>query len=200
MICLDIDGKEGQIITVRHAELLHDGELFVENLRTAKATVTYICKDGKQSYSPKLTYMGFRYAGISGIDEDKIHVYARAIYSDIDTVGDFTCSDNDLNRLQSNVVWSAKSNFVDIPTDCPQRDERQGWTGDISICWRHVQRLSRFLNKWLADAEQKAAASVCDPRREPLIHGLRMLGDSCVIVPWITCTRKQEFLDSTTLL
>lgn len=194
VICLDIDGKEGQIITVRHAELLHDGELFVENLRTAKATVTYICKDGKQSYSPKLTYMGFRYAGISGIDEDKIHVYARAIYSDIDTVGDFTCSDNDLNRLQSNVVWSAKSNFVDIPTDCPQRDERQGWTGDISVfagtaCFNFD--LSRFLNKWLADmrAEQRRSGGIpfVIPRQgafDPMVP-TACWGDSCVIVPWI---------------
>jgi len=193
VICLDIIGKAGQIITVRHAELLQDGELFVENLRTAKTTVTYICKDGMQSYSPKLTYMGFRYAGVSGIEEDKIHVFARAVYSDIETVGGFICSNDDLNRLQSNVVWSAKSNFVDIPTDCPQRDERQGWTGDIAVfagtaCFNFD--LSRFLDKWLSDmrAEQRKSGGIpfVIPRQgtfDPMVP-TACWGDSCIIVPW----------------
>ncbi len=193
VICLEINGKEGQTITVRHAEMLHEGELFVKNLRTAKAAITYICKNGKQSYSPRLTYMGFRYVGISGIDHTDIEVCAYAIYSDIEMVGSFTCSNHEINQLQSNIVWSAKSNFVDIPTDCPQRDERQGWTGDIAIfagtaCYNFD--LSRFFDKWLTDmrAEQRKSGGIpfVIPRQgtyDPMVP-TACWGDSCILVPW----------------
>ena len=193
VVSLDINGKVGQTITVRHAEMLYNSELFVENLRTAKATITYICKDGKQSYSPKLTYMGFRYVGISGIEKSDIQVSAYAIYSNIETVGGFTCSNPDINQLQSNIVWGAKSNFVDIPTDCPQRDERQGWTGDIAIfastaCFNFD--LSRFFGKWLLDMRAEQAKSggipVVIPRQGNKVPRVPTAcwGDSCILVPW----------------
>ena len=104
--------------------------------------------------------MGFRYISVSGIEKEKIKVQARAIYSDLTVTGDFSCSDERLNQLQKNLVWSGKDNFVDIPTDCPQRDERQGWTGDIALfagtaCFNF--QMNRFLGKWLRDmkAEQE---------------------------------------------
>jgi alpha-L-rhamnosidase len=121
VIHLEIDGKQGQRVTVRHAEILCQGNLSVKSLRTAKATVTYICREGNQAYSPKLTYMGFRYAGISGIEKERVKVSALAIYSDIEEIGSFECSEPGINRIQSNILWGGKSNFVDIPTDCPQR-------------------------------------------------------------------------------
>lgn len=193
VIHLEIDGKQGQKITVRHAEILCGGCLSVKSLRTAKATVTYICAEGKQSYSPKLTYMGFRYIGISGIEKEYVKVSALALYSEIEEIGDFECSNPLLNQLQSNILWGGKSNFVDIPTDCPQRDERQGWTGDISVfagtaCYNFD--LSRFLDKWLLDMRSEQGKLGGIPFVVPR-HGdvwpvvpTACWGDSCILVPW----------------
>lgn len=133
VIRANIKGKYAQKIVFRHAEVLHDGELFVKSLRTAKATIEYTCRAGQQVYSPKLTYMGFRYVGVRGIEPENIRLEALALYSDVPVIGHFSCSDPLINQLQKNIVWGGKSNFVDIPTDCPQRDERQGWTGDLAV-------------------------------------------------------------------
>lgn len=103
-----------------------DGSLATALLRSAKARAEYICKDGKQSYSPEFTYMGFRYVGVKGADEENLKLSAVARYSDVESCGSFSCSDERINKLQSNIVWGAKSNFVEIPTDCPRRDERMG--------------------------------------------------------------------------
>ena len=135
VVRLHIEGAEaGQQIVVRHAEILTEsGELNTAFLRTAKCTAAYICRAGAQVYMPRMTYMGFRYVGIRGIAADKVRVEGVALYSDMEKRGSFSCSDERINQLQSNLVWSGKSNFVDIPTDCPQRDERMGWTGDIAL-------------------------------------------------------------------
>lgn len=193
VISLQIKGKQGQIIMVRHAEVLDGDKLFTKSLRTAKSTATYICKDGKQSYSPRLTYMGFRYIGITGIEPENVIVAAYALYSDFEQTGSFECSDKELNKLQSNILWAGKSNFVDIPTDCPQRDEKQGWTGDISIfagtaCYNFD--LSRFLEKWLKDVrlEQGRGGGIpmVVPRQgsTPPVVATACWGDSCILVPW----------------
>ena len=194
VISLKIHGaKEGQKIVVRHAEALEKGELWTVNLRSAKARAVYICREGDQEYSPRLTYMGFRYAGIRGIEEEQVEVRGIALYSDLEAIGKFSCSNGDLNRLFSNVVWSAKSNFVDIPTDCPQRDERLGWTGDIALFAPTACRLfdmSRFLDKWLLDMrlEQGAGGGVpfVIPKqgsKTPTV-ATACWGDSCILVPW----------------
>ena len=193
VVNLKIDGKKGQKINVRHAEVLHEGELYVDSLRTAKAGITYICEEGRQIYTPRLTYMGFRYVGIRGIEADKIQVSANALYSDIDEIGSFSCSNPMLNLLQNNILWSAKSNFVDIPTDCPQRDERQGWTGDISVfsstaCYNFD--LSRFMDKWLLDVMHEQGKGGGLPFVIPKqgasapIVPTACWGDCCIIVPW----------------
>ena len=193
VISLQIKGKQGQIITVRHAEVLDGDKLFTKSLRTAKSTATYICKDGKQSYSPRLTYMGFRYIALTGIEPENVIVAAYALYSDFEQTGSFACSNELLNKLQNNILWAGKSNFVDIPTDCPQRDERQGWTGDISIfagtaCYNFD--LSRFLEKWLKDVrlEQGRGGGIpmVVPRHgnTPPVMALACWGDSCILVPW----------------
>ena len=98
--------------------------------------------------------MGFRYIAVRGIDPELLRVRALALSSDYEETGSFSCSDERINHLQSNIRWSGRSNFVDIPTDCPQRDERQGWTGDMAVfantaCYNF--NLSRFLEKWLLD-------------------------------------------------
>ena len=132
VVRLTVTGKRGQKITIRHSEVLNpDGTLNTAFLRTAKATATYICKEGRQTWSPRLTYMGFRYISVEGVREEDMQVTGVMLYSDIQQTGSFRCSNEMLNRLQENIVRSAKSNFMDIPTDCPQRDERMGWTGDM---------------------------------------------------------------------
>ncbi len=193
VVRLKINGKRGQKITVRHAEILLNGDLCVKSLRTAKATATYICVDGLQEYSPRLTYMGFRYIGISGIESKDIEVSAVALYSDIEQIGAFECSNELLNKLQSNIVWSGKSNFVDIPTDCPQRDERMGWTGDISVfastaCFNF--NMSRFLDKWLTDVRLEQGRGGGIPLVVPKqgisapTVAVACWGDCCIIVPY----------------
>ena len=155
VVRLKIRGKRGQKILVRHAEILNpDGSLNTAFLRTAKARIEYTCVDGEQTYSPRFTYMGFRYVGVEGIEAENIDVTAAALYSDLADNGGFSCSNEMLNQLQSNIRWGAKSNFVDIPTDCPQRDERMGWTGDIAVfsppaCFNFA--VSGFLEKWMLD-------------------------------------------------
>lgn len=190
---LDIRGKAGQQILVRHAEVLDGDRLYTASLRTAKAEVHYTCKEGAQAYSPRLTYMGFRYIAVIGITPENLEVKARVLSSDIEESGDFSCSDARLNRLQSNIRWSALSNFVDIPTDCPQRDERQGWTGDIAVfaptaCYNF--NLSRFYEKWLKDMRLEQSRGGGIPTVVP-IHGCSTpvvatacWGDSCILVPW----------------
>ncbi|MGI6315960.1 MAG: family 78 glycoside hydrolase catalytic domain [Christensenellales bacterium] len=193
VICAKIRGKAGQTVVFRHAEVLLNGELFVKSLRTAKATATYFCKDGEQTYSPRLTYMGFRYVGITGIAAEDLELTALAVYSDIGETGAFSCSDATLNRLNENIRWSGKSNFVDIPTDCPQRDERQGWTGDIAVFARTACfnfDMGRFFDKWLSDmrAEQGKGGGI--PMVVPRggdnwpVMATSCWGDSCVLVPW----------------
>jgi len=193
VIAAKIRGKKGQTILFSHAEVLVDGELFVKSLRTAKASATYVCKTGEQSYSPKLTYMGFRYVGVSGIDPDDIELTAYVLHSDFEEIGSFECSNELINQLHSNIRWGGRSNFIDIPTDCPQRDERQGWTGDIAVfastaCY-HFD-LSRFFDKWLMDmrAEQGQGGGI--PMVIPQagdswpIMANSCWGDSCILVPW----------------
>lgn len=193
-----VNGKAGQKITVRHAEVLTgDGGLNTIFLRSAKSRIEYVCKDGIQTYMPQFTYMGFRYAGVSGVDENDIKVESVALYSDIEENGSFECSDALVNRLQQNICWSGKSNFVDIPTDCPQRDERMGWTGDIAVfaqtaCYNFA--MSRFLEKWLKDLRSEQTSHGGIPNTIPS-HGygfpatmpkkaLAFWGDACVFVPW----------------
>ena len=161
----DIQGRAGEKIVFYHAEVLLNGELYTKPLRSAKQQAVYICKEGSQQYSPRMTYMGFRYVGVSGISADKIKLKATALYSDISKNGSFSCSEPMLNKLQDCIEWSAKSNFVDIPTDCPQRDERLGWTGDIALFASTAAYnfdMSRFFDKWLKDmrAEQNPGGGI----------------------------------------
>ena len=142
--------------------------------------------------------MGFRYVEVTGIEENAIQLTGLVLYSDMEKNGDFKCSDPRLNQLQSNIVWGAKSNFMDIPTDCPQRDERMGWTGDIAVfsntaCYNF--NMSRFLDKWLMDVKSEQRRGGAIPETIPHIPMFGKLesmfpvaiaywGDSCILVPW----------------
>lgn len=193
VVSFRVRGKAGQEIVFRHGEALEHGELYVQNLRSARQELRYICREGGQEYSPRFTYMGFRFVGIRGARKEDIDLKAIAVYSDFETIGSFHCSNEDLNQLQSNLVWSGKDNFVDIPTDCPQRDERQGWTGDIALfaptaCFNFD--MSRFLGKWLLDlrSEQGPTGAIpfVVPSRKGITPGMTTScwGDSCILVPW----------------
>lgn len=192
------NASDGQLITVKHAEILNnDGSLNTAFLRSAKARIEYTCAAGKQSYQPEFTYMGFRYISVTGIAAENIDVQAVALYSDVETIGDFACSHDDVNQLHSNIMWGSKSNFMDIPTDCPQRDERMGWTGDIAVfsptaCFNFD--MSRFLEKWLKDVKAEQTRGGGIPNTVP-VQGygfpatmpkmaIDWWGDACVLVPW----------------
>lgn len=149
-----IDGKAGQRIVIRHGELVQNDELYTGNLRTAKQTLDYTCRDGIQTYRPEFTYMGFQYVAVTGMEVTEENLAAWDIYSDMEQIGDFSCSDERLNQFQKNIQTSLKANFVDIPTDCPQRDERCGWTGDIALFAPTAafnMDIAGFMNKWLGD-------------------------------------------------
>lgn len=193
-----VKGRAGQIITIRHAEILNpDGSLNTVFLRSAKATLTYTCREGVQTWHPRFTYMGFRYISVTGVDQADLTVEALALWSDVRQIGSFECSDKMLNQLQSNIQWGARSNFMDIPTDCPQRDERMGWTGDIAVfaptaCFNFD--MGRFLKKWLRDVKNEQLKTGGIPNTVP-VQGygfpatmpemaIAWWGDACVLVPW----------------
>jgi len=198
--------KAGQKIEVKHAEILkEDGHINTALLRTAKQTATYIAKDGKQDYHTELSYYGFRYIEVSGIEEKDLDVEAIVCYSDIAYNGSWESSNKDLNRLQQNIIWSAKSNLYEIPTDCPQRDERMGWTGDINVfapVATYNFELTNFLTKWLKDlrAEQLKTGGVPStvphkgygfPATFPTV-ACDFWGDACVNVPYALYMAKND--------
>jgi alpha-L-rhamnosidase len=162
-----VRGEPGATVTIRHAEVLEDGELGTRPLRTAEATDRFILSGGDDVFEPILTFHGFRYAEVNGWPgaPDADSLTAVVVHSDLARTGHFECSDDLLNRLHRNVVWGTRGNFLDVPTDCPQRDERLGWTGDIAVFAPTAAFLfdvEGFLRDWLADlaAEQKAAGQV----------------------------------------
>ena len=123
-----------ETLTVRHGEILNpDGSLYTANLRKAKATVVYHAGTDKKVYRPRFTYMGFRYVEISGAEYKPGMVKAYALYTDMRRTGFFECGHEKVQKLYENQVWGQKSNYVEVPTDCPQRDERMGYTGDGQV-------------------------------------------------------------------
>ena len=164
---IDVDDPAaGDEITLRHAEALtEDGDLSTTDLRTADATDTYVARgdsDGAETYEPRFTYHGFRYAQVSGYpgDLDPEDVTAKVVTTAMERRGEFACSNEDLNQLQHNSVWGLRSNTHSIPEDCPQRDERFGWTGDAHISTRSLLfnfDSARFDEKWARDHDDVAS-------------------------------------------
>lgn len=198
---LKVRATEGTVITVRCAEIVVDGEIFTDNYRSAKATLTFICREGEQVFDPRFTYTGFRYVTVkSDRPIEILSLEGVVFYSDMARIGQFSCSDERLNRLQRCIVRNQKSNFMDIPTDCPQRDERLGWTGDIGIfsptaCFNFDTSL--FFKKYLYDMRSEQAEDGAIPASipstgmyEPRKYSipLMMWGDASVIIPWTVYT------------
>ena len=153
----ETDANEGERLSISTAEVLDkDGNFYTGNYRSARSQLHYICREGHQCYKPKLTFFGFRYLRIDEAPEsftaDQIH--AVVLHSQMDRTGWLQSSDPMLNQLFSNTIWGQKGNYLDIPTDCPQRDERYGWTGDGQIFCRagtYQYDVRKFFKKWLAD-------------------------------------------------
>jgi alpha-L-rhamnosidase len=195
-VTLKVKGNAGDKITIRHAEVLDkEKNVYLENLRAAQAEIVYILKGGEEEiYEPRFSFFGFRYAWVEGypgtLTADKIT--ATAVYSDMKPTGNFTSSHPLINQLQHNIQWGQKGNFVDVPTDCPQRDERLGWTGDAQVFFRtaaYNMNVASFFYKWLKDVE-------ADQRKDGAVPFVipNVLGDSAaastgwadvaVIIPW----------------
>ncbi len=159
-----VDPDNGDELTIRHAEALtDDGDLSRTDLRTADATDTYVARgDDHERYEPRFTYHGFRYAQITGYpgDLDPERVSARVVHTAMDRRGEVSCSNDDLEQVQHNAVWGLRGNTHSIPEDCPQRDERFGWTGDAQISARSLLfnfDAGRFESKWLRDHDDAAS-------------------------------------------
>ena len=164
---LRVTGPRGAEIVVRHAEVLEHDELGVRPLRTAVATDRFILSGGDDVFEPTLTFHGFRYAEIDGWpgEFDPTAVTAVVVGSELRRIGEFSCSNDLLNQLHANAVWATRGNFLDVPTDCPQRDERLGWTGDIAVyapSAAYLFDVYGFVRDWLLDlsAEQQAASGM----------------------------------------
>lgn len=195
-------GQPGDVVTVRHAEVLEDDELGARPLRTAKATDHFTLSGGHDEFEPTLTFHGFRYVEVTGYPGEvtEYAIEAVVVHSDMARIGTFECSNDMLNQLHSNVVWGLRGNFLDVPTDCPQRDERLGWTGDLAVfapaaCFLYDTQ--SFLQDWLLDlaAEQTAAdgripfvvpdiLKFDEKRLDIMKQTTAIWGDATVWVPW----------------
>lgn len=189
------DLAAGARVSVRHAEVLEHGELGVRPLRGAKATDEHILAGPDEcALEPVFTLHGFRYAEVNGVPDLRAEdIETVVVGTDMERRGWFSCSDDRLNQLFSNVIWSTRSNFTDIPTDCPQRDERLGWTGDIQVFSPTALYLfdaSGLLISWLRDlaTEQYADGGVPHVIPEPNAGQVDppacAWGDAAVVVPW----------------
>jgi alpha-L-rhamnosidase len=169
---LKVRGPADTTITVRHAEVLEHDELGTRPLRTAQATDRFILSGQEDVFEPTFTFHGFRYVEIDGwpsgaeaLRQAQGACVAVVVSSELQRIGEFECSDELLNQLHRNIVWGTRGNFLDVPTDCPQRDERLGWTGDIAVfapTAAYLFDVEDFLRDWLMDlsAEQQAADGV----------------------------------------
>ena len=193
-VILKVNGNSGDKITLSHAEVLDkEGNFYTDNLREAKAQDTYILSgSGEETFEPHFTWQGFRYVRVEGypgtIDLEKFK--AVALYSDMKTTGEFSCDNPLVNQLQHNILWGQKGNFLDVPTDCPQRDERLGWTGDAQAFSRTASfnmNVHSFFAKWLKDLEADQQNGVV-PFVIPNVLGNAISSagwaDAATIIPW----------------
>jgi alpha-L-rhamnosidase len=192
---LRISGKPGQKITVRFAERLKPGGgIYTANLRGARVTDTYVCRGhGVETWEPRFTYHGFQYVEVTGLTRPPSleTITGIALSSATTDAGKFDCSDPMLNLLARNIYWTQRANFIDIPTDCPQRDERLGWMGDAQVYIRAAtlnEDVQAFFTKWLVDVQDAQRADGEYPTVAPLKvaedDGGPAWADAGVICPW----------------
>jgi alpha-L-rhamnosidase len=190
-----VKGKKGDSIMIYHAEVLDKtGNFYTENLRAAKAEDIFVLDgNGEENFEPHFTFHGFRYIKVEGYPGElkPENFTAVALYSDMPATGSFSCSNTLINQLQHNIQWGQKGNFLDVPTDCPQRDERLGWTGDAQVFSRtatYNMNVNNFFDKWLKDvaADQMTSGSVPFVVPNVLGEGGGSTGwaDVATIIPW----------------
>ena len=195
-VMLKAKGAAGTKITLSHAEVLtKEGNFYTVNLRSAKAQDTYILKENtEQVFEPHFTFQGFRYVKVEGYPGElkTEDLTAVAVYSDMETTGKFSTSNAMLNQLQHNIQWGQKGNFVDVPTDCPQRDERLGWTGDAQAFANtaaYNMDVAGFFTKWLKDVKTDQQPNGLIPHVIPNVLGPNDgasagWADVSTIIPW----------------
>jgi alpha-L-rhamnosidase len=195
---LAVSAPAGTKVTLRHAEMLNpDGSIYVTNLRGAPSIDTYICKgEGKETWQPRFTFHGFRYVEISGLPQPPSldTITGIVLGTDFPHTGQFSCSNPDINQLQSNIQWGMRGNYLSVPTDCPQRDERMGWMGDAEAFIRTATYngdVAAFFTKWLVDVDdaQKPDGAYTDVSPSPSGNGggnggVPAWADAGVICPW----------------
>ncbi|HSK14440.1 MAG TPA: family 78 glycoside hydrolase catalytic domain [Phnomibacter sp.] len=196
---LKVKGNAGDTIKVSHAEVLDKhGNFYTENLRAAKAQATYVLQgNGAEIFEPHFTFFGFRYIKLEGITGalQPENFTAVALYSAMEKAGTFTTSDTLINQLQHNIEWGLRGNFLDVPTDCPQRDERMGWTGDAQAFFRtstFLRGVNNFFAKWLKDLSADQVKSGSVPHVIPNVlgesgwaaGGSAGWADASTIIPW----------------
>lgn len=170
-----VNAKKGDMVEISHAEILDaDGNFYTENYRSAKAQICYYCKNGRQTHKPSLTFFGFRYIRLDEFpgELNPQDFTAIVVHSDMKRTGMFHCSNMMLNRLYRNIIRGQKSNFLDVPTDCPQRDERLGWTGDaqvFALAASYNYDVECFFAKWLNDLKADQGKDGYVPRVIPNI-------------------------------
>lgn len=196
---LKLRAPAGTTVHLRHGEMLNDdGTLYTANLRGAPQGDFYVCRGGTtETFEPHFTYHGFRYVEVTGLPQapDSGDLIGRVFHSSSPEVGTFACSDVSLNRLWQNIVWTQRANLMSTPTDCPQRDERLGWMGDIqafgpTAC--HIMDMAAFFTKWLQDVRDAQAEDGRFPDFAPnpgdsnkQFSGVPAWGDAGVILPWL---------------
>lgn len=188
-----VKGKKGDKIKLRHFEMLtKDGNVYTENLRSAKQEINVIC-DGKVHFvKPLYTFYGFRYIAVEGMEiTSPDEICAVVVHSEMKRTGHFNCSDETVNQLYHNIIWGQKGNFLDVPTDCPQRDERLGWTGDAQVFCKVASynfNVEQFFRKWLGDLRvmQKNSGSIPSfvPTKSDDHGGSSAWADVATVLPW----------------
>jgi alpha-L-rhamnosidase len=192
-IRLTVKGDAGTRVVMRFGEMLNkDGTVYTKNLRSARATDTYICKgSGEETWEPHFTFHGFQFVQITGLPakpgpED---VTGIVIHSDAPVTSSFECSNPMLNKLYNNTLWGQLSNYLEVPTDCPQRDERLGWTGDTQVFIRtgtYNQDVGAFFTKWIVDLMDTQQKSGSFGNQAPVFHGYGSPAweDAGIVCPW----------------
>lgn len=202
-----VKGRAGQKVILRHFEVLDAaGNVYLDNLRSAKQRTEYVLKgEGEECWHPHFTWQGFRYVKVEEYpgEVDLNHFTAIVLHSAMEQTGEFSCSSAELNQLHHNILWGLKGNFIDVPTDCPQRDERLGWTGDAQIFCRtasYLMQTRNFFAKWLTDLRYDQTPEGGVPHVVPDIltnhcgkdrlladggtHSASAWADAAVINPW----------------
>ncbi len=198
-VSLTVKAARGSRVVLSHGEVLdRDGNFYNANYRTAQNRITYILSGEEDSFKPCFSFQGFRYARIDeypDIELDPGAFTAIVVHTQMDRIGHFQCGNETINQLYHNIIWGQKSNYLDIPTDCPQRDERLGWTGDAQVFCRVAGMnfdVRRFFEKWLTDLrlEQRADGAVMGTCPEQTgMHRTESRvsaawGDIATVAPW----------------